>query len=272
MVCGGCGKEWTFGRHSTGRRSLLASLDACMARAKSKAERKASGLGSLFEEAEEDEEILYPVIADDPDENLLVQRDLLGVYASGHPLDEHRLYFENIFHVSSELTIDNLELREGGKVTVAGSLEEIDWKLGKTGSRWGMGTLSDLHGSMGIYFWGKTPEKFGHLLTQYSKIVVFGSLKKDNWSRGSGGESMVVEDYADSGPYKLICDKVWLLDDYLEPYLKELHSHEPSWQRWFPHPDGGWIDVCKTADGRQRPLHEAKSISEKIRAIYLAQR
>ena len=75
------------------------------------------------------------------------EKETLGFYVSGHPLDEFREELEGIkYTLSSDLE----NIKDGNSAIFVGKVEEIQRKISKKGNTFGIVTLMDLHGSLDI--------------------------------------------------------------------------------------------------------------------------
>jgi DNA polymerase-3 subunit alpha len=76
---------------------------------------------------------------------LELEKETLGFYVSGHPLDEFRQELENInYTLSSDL--DNIA--DHSHALFIGKVEEIKTKIGKNGNKFGIVSVMDLHGTI----------------------------------------------------------------------------------------------------------------------------
>jgi DNA polymerase-3 subunit alpha len=80
-------------------------------------------------------------------ELLALEKESLGFYVSGHPLDKYRKDLEKIeYTLSSELE----DLADGSEALFVGKVENITEKISKKGNKFGIVTLLDLHGNIEI--------------------------------------------------------------------------------------------------------------------------
>jgi DNA polymerase-3 subunit alpha len=86
----------------------------------------------------------YDVLS--PQEKLRMEKEMLGLYISGHPLDLHKEKLESLPHNSTTLTVDHNEK----KVTVGGLLTGVRRVTTKTKREMLLATLEDDHGELTI--------------------------------------------------------------------------------------------------------------------------
>ena len=80
-------------------------------------------------------------------EILEFEKETLGFYVSGHPLDEFR---EELEKINYTLSSDLENIKDGSSAIFVGKVEEIQRKVSKKGNTFGIMTLMDLHGSLEI--------------------------------------------------------------------------------------------------------------------------
>ncbi len=142
--------------------------------------------GSLFGSARSPKAVLQlpPAPAAGMDERLKWEKDLLGLYVSGHPLDKHREKFadpkKSIKHAKEHL--------KGVETVVAGFVETAQSILTKNGERMGFLKLSDFSDSIELVAFPRTYKEAGSILQPGACIVVKGRISERN-----GEASFVVE-------------------------------------------------------------------------------
>jgi len=163
------------------RATLFNNLDRIMEAANKAREHTAFGQESLFDvkqlhemvklDLEKSEE--WPQI-----ELLRFERQNLGFYFSGHPLDQFKAVIEN----HTNLDISRAESYSSDRAfTIIGILKEIKEILTRTGKKMAFATLEDYNGSIELVIFPETYEKSRDLAEVDSIIAVKGKLDK---SRG----------------------------------------------------------------------------------------
>ncbi len=119
------------------------------------------------------------------EEKLLWEKELLGLYVSGHPLDKFR---EKL--LKRETTIANIkeQLKEGMTAVVAGIVEEAKNVLTKRGDRMMFLKISDLSDSIEAVVFPKVFEEFKDMLVLDKCIALKGKISQRN-----GEVSLIVE-------------------------------------------------------------------------------
>ena len=137
------------------RRAMIMQIEDIIEAAQKSAQAKKQAEGSLFGGGEEMTSVeieLNNVEEFEPLEILAFEKDTLGFYVSGHPLDEYREKLEGInYTLSSDLD----ELSDGSEAILVGRIEEIKEKISKKGNKFGIATLLDLHGNIELMLFEK---------------------------------------------------------------------------------------------------------------------
>ncbi|NTV22062.1 MAG: DNA polymerase III subunit alpha [Candidatus Yonathbacteria bacterium] len=113
-----------------------------------------------------------------PEHDLLAwEKELLGLYVSGHPLEKHRTRFEkNGMHIPRMKE----DARDEMRTVIAGIIEDIRIVRTKKGDTMAFVKLADFYDSMEIVFFPKTYESYKHLLNPDACIVVQGKFSTRN--------------------------------------------------------------------------------------------
>ncbi len=107
---------------------------------------------------------------------LSYEKDMLGVYLTGHPLER----YVSMMKMFSNVAISDLDekVRDGAVVSVGGILTEMKRTNTKKGERMGWGDLEDLTGRVKVLFYPRIYEEFSSLIRKGSIIFVKGRLEK----------------------------------------------------------------------------------------------
>jgi DNA polymerase-3 subunit alpha len=118
--------------------------------AKDAANAKKNAMGSLFGD---DAEITTVDIklTNSPEytlkEILEFEKETLGFYVSGHPMDEYRDILDGLtYTLSSEIQ----NIKDGSQAIFIGKVEDIQKKMSKKGNQFGIVNLMDFHGNVEI--------------------------------------------------------------------------------------------------------------------------
>jgi DNA polymerase-3 subunit alpha len=161
------------------RASLLASLDRIVAISSAHFRAADAGQMSLFGAATGIvEEIHLPEVKDvDKREMLNWERELIGLYITDHPLNEHQATLAQIVsYFSGQLS----EAAHEEKVRVAGLITVVRPYTTKTGKPMGFVTIEDIQGTIELVMFPKTWTKFSDKMTVGRIIIVKGKVDNAN--------------------------------------------------------------------------------------------
>ena len=159
------------------RAVLMATVDRALEVANKHQEDKSRGQTSLF--AADTMPNIAEVLEDAEEwscmEMLNKERDVLGMFLSGHPLDEFRPELQGF--TTTSLAPDELERKVGGTVFVGGVVTKMRSVETKRGDTIGFGQIQDFHGETGLFFKKDEWEKYRDVISQDDSILVKGVLE-----------------------------------------------------------------------------------------------
>ena len=170
------------------RAELLSVYEQLMDDAAQKKRQNLTGQLSLFDLAGPDggsapqPPFRIPSLPEHPRKVLLsMEKEMTGVYITGHPLDEVRDLLGSGFTTVAEVMEDaDSESKgqeyDGLSVSMAGILTQCRGKVTKKGSMMGFLVLEDLTGSIEGLVFPKVYEKYASMLSSDSLVVVDGKL------------------------------------------------------------------------------------------------
>ena len=130
------------------RKAMLSQIEEIIDTAKKAGDAKKQAVGSLFGEGAEMTAVTLELSHMDefePMEILEMEKESLGFYVSGHPLDKYRETLDSInYTLSSEID----DLADGSQAMFIGKIEEITEKISKKGNKFGIANIMDLHGNI----------------------------------------------------------------------------------------------------------------------------
>ncbi|PIR69461.1 MAG: DNA polymerase III subunit alpha [Candidatus Niyogibacteria bacterium CG10_big_fil_rev_8_21_14_0_10_46_36] len=118
------------------------------------------------------------------DDKLRWEKELLGLYVSGHPLDKFRSLLE-----TKETNTDFARtLKDGTPIVIGGVVESAKKILTKNGDPMAFISLMDLAGSIEVVVFPNTLKSYGHLLEEDRGIALKGKISHRN------GEVSIIAD------------------------------------------------------------------------------
>jgi DNA polymerase-3 subunit alpha len=180
-----------FGLH---RARLFNGVDFAMARAASRARDRAAGQGSLFDALDEKPAGMDERKAEPPDcppwhpsEMLAAERELLGMYLTGHPLTQYQWLIEK-YQLSGVAGL--AALQEGAVTRVGGILAKVQKKVTKQKQMMAYATLEDLDGTVEVVVFPDCYEAFSGTLRPDAAVLVCGEV-----SRREGAPQLVAREF-----------------------------------------------------------------------------
>ena len=141
---------------------------------------------SLFDIAGEEEkkefEVVFPDVGEYAKGELLAfEKDILGVYISGHPLDDYEaLWRKNITATAADFIVDEeteeAVVKDGIKAVIGGLVTGKTVKTTRTGQLMAFITLEDLMGSVEVIVFPRDYENNRDLLTEDEKLFIRGRV------------------------------------------------------------------------------------------------
>ena len=145
-----------------------------------------SGQMSLFDMMEPEQaaafDIRFPDVEEFPKQELLsYEKSVLGIYVSGHPLDEDRSLLEaNITARTSDFEVDEetgrAAVKDSQQVTLGGMVTDINMKLTRNNQNMAFVTIEDLWGSLELIFFPRDFEANRDKLFPESRLFFKGRV------------------------------------------------------------------------------------------------
>ena len=140
-------------------------------------------------------------------EKLKIEKDILGLYVSGHPLDKYSFEIENICNTNFK-KIKNNEVIGKSVLFVAGIVTKVEHKISKNGKPYGNVVIEDFSDSYNFIFFSEDYVKFKNFFEEGWFLFLNGKMK-NKWNNPDELEFKV--------------DNISLLSKTREKHVKELH-------------------------------------------------
>ena len=199
-----------------------------------------AGQMTLFDIAPEEDkaeyEIKLPNVEEYDKEVLLgFEKEVLGIYISGHPLEEYMERLKkNTNAVTTDFVLDEetgtLKVSDGAKVRIGGMITDKVIKYTKSNKAMAFITLEDLVGTVEIIIFPKDYERYAKYLENDAKVFVEGRVTAEEDRNG-----------------KLICEKIISFDEV----KRELWLQFPS-KSDFEEKEGALYGKMMDADGSEQ--------------------
>jgi DNA polymerase-3 subunit alpha len=162
------------------RKGLLAVFEPIIENSLLRRRERDQGVMSLFGENDGSgsgfsERIEIPQINYEKSEQLKIEREMLGLYVSDHPLRG----IEGQLRRKVECSLIDLEEKpDGAFLKLGGVITSVDRKFTRKGTQMAILKIEDLQGAIEVTVFPKTYEKFGHLLEEDKIVIVRGRLDR----------------------------------------------------------------------------------------------
>lgn len=191
-------------------------------------------------------DIKYPEIKEFDKKHLLfMEKEMTGLYLSGHPLEEHKEVLKNKTSInigeiissgsleeSNEgILLEDKKVKDGQKVKIGGIITSVNKKLTKNNDMMAFVELEDLYGIIELVVFPKVFNKVRHLINEDAIILVSGrvSIREDE------APKILCEDISELAGSSI--EKIYIridTEEELQPSLKQLKIICPSYKGSIP--------------------------------------
>ena len=141
-------------------------------------------------------------------EKLKIEKDILGLYISGHPLDKYKFEIKNLCNTNFKKLKDNYKINSRTNLNTAGIVTEVEHKISKNGKPYGSITIEDFNDSYNFLFFSDDYVRFKNYMELGWFLFLSGKMK-NKWNNPEELE------------YKI--DDIKLLTKVRDDLIKELH-------------------------------------------------
>ncbi len=185
LIC--CG---AFDSMGVFRSQLMQGYEMAMQGASDRHRNNIAGQMSLFDDADDAEEIELPDIAEFEKRDLLrLEKQSIGMYFSGHPMEEYEARIKKITSHNTALINESVTKDENGEYINTGNglcdgdsivlgciIENRKNKITRSKSQMAFLTLEDSYGAVEALVFPKVLASFSHLLKEGDMVLVKGTL------------------------------------------------------------------------------------------------
>ena len=167
----------------TRKQKMLVCIELLERRNKEK-KTAMSGQMTLFDmmgaEEREEYEVHFPNVGEyDKDELLALEKEVLGIYISGHPMEAHAsLWQKNVTAKSLDFIVDDetgkAGVSDGISVVIGGMITDKTVKTTKSNQLMAFLTIEDLVGSVEVLVFPRDYEKYKEVFTEDRKVFIKG--------------------------------------------------------------------------------------------------
>jgi len=199
-------KAGAFDGFGANRRQMMLIYVAIMDNVSREKKNLISGQMSLFDFVDQDSksefDIKMPEISEFTKEEILTfEKEVLGVYLSGHPLDAYEgMWRRHISATTADFEVeedsDEIKISDGQKVIIGGMIVDKTIKNTKNGQMMAFVTIEDLLGTVEVIIFPRDFVNNKSLLEVDNKVFITGRVTANADEKG-----------------KVICEKVVVFDD-----------------------------------------------------------
>ena len=147
-------------------------------------------------------------------EKLAKEKEVVGIYISGHPLDDYKFEMQYFCNCKLEM-LKNLEQHVNKNLTFGGIVTNVQHRTAKNGKGWASFTLEGYDESYEFRIFGEEYLKFRHFLIQ-NNFTFIKVLVREGWADKETGKK---------GEPRLQFMLVQYLHDVLTSFAKKLIIH-----------------------------------------------
>ena len=178
-------------------------------------ENQNSSQVSLFGEASE-VQIPEPIVPPCEDwgtmEKLRREKEVVGIYISGHPLDDFKKEINAFCNTSIATFKGELENFVNRELTFAGVITDVQHRISKNGKGWGLFTVEDYMDTHEFRIFGEEYLKFRHFL-MINSFIHIKVYVREGWVNRETGKK---------GEPRLQFNEFRQLQDVMDAYAKKL--------------------------------------------------
>ncbi|WP_297445837.1 DNA polymerase III subunit alpha [Acidiferrobacter sp.] len=168
------------------RAAMMASLEVALSTAEQRGRDAAVGQDDLFGEMVAFKPDFVAVEPWTMEKRLEAEKDTLGLYLTGHPIDRYAKELKRI----TKTTIADLRPTENGSVMVGGLVVALRVINTRRGDRMAFVTLDDRTGRIDLVMFGELYQRYRERIVKDALIIVKGGVSTDDYS---GGFKMTAE-------------------------------------------------------------------------------
>lgn len=116
---------------------------------------------------------------------LAFEKEVLGTYISGHPLENYTEIIEHFTNAKSSDFVPDEEtglckVKDGKEVNIGGIISDKTIKVTKNGSNMAILTIEDLYGTVEVIAFSKTYDRCSNLFLQDQKLLINGRVSSED--------------------------------------------------------------------------------------------
>ena len=196
------------------------------------------------EEEKKDYEVKLPNVGEYDKEQLLTfEKEVLGVYISGHPLEEYeRIWKRNISAATTDFMLDEetnqTKVKDNAREIIGGMITSRTIKHTRNNKTMAFVTIEDLVGTVEVVIFPKDYERFHDLLLEDNKVFIKGRVSTE-----------------DEKPSKLICENIWVFEEVPRELWIQFEDGAA-----FRQQESALYDMLRDSEGKDRVVVYVKAL------------
>lgn len=106
------------------------------------------------------------------------EKEVTGIYISGHPLDDYQVEVERF----ATCALEEIDTRKGQAVKLAGIVSKVQHRISKKGTGWGLFTIQDFTGSLEFPLFSDDYQQYKSFLEPGNCVLISGTYEA-RWGR-----------------------------------------------------------------------------------------
>ena len=210
------------GLHAT-RRQLMMVYVQVMDQVNQERKKSMTGQMSLFDFVSDEEkaefDVHYPNVGEyDKELKLAFEKEVLGVYISGHPLEEYaKFLMKNVTAVTTDFYVDDetgeSRVRDNQNVIIGGMITSKTVKVTKNNKLMAFISLEDLVGTVEVLIFPNDYERHQKYLVEDQKVYIRGRVSASEDQQAK----LICEKII---PFDEIPKEIWIKFDNKEAYMQ----------------------------------------------------
>ena len=210
------------GLHAT-RRQLMMVYVQVMDQVNQERKKSMTGQMTLFDFVSDDEkaefDVHYPNVGEyDKELKLAFEKEVLGVYISGHPLEEYaKFLMKNVTAVTTDFYVDDetgeSRVRDNQNVIIGGMITSKTVKVTKNNKLMAFISLEDLVGTVEVLIFPNDYERHQKYLEEDQKVYIRGRVSASEDQQAK----LICEKIV---PFDEIPKEIWIKFDSKENYMQ----------------------------------------------------
>lgn len=248
-------KAGAFDSLEGNRRQLMTIYSKVIDSVNDEKKKTITGQMSLFDFVSDEEKADYEIRLPDleeysKEEKLSFEKEVLGVYISGHPLEEYEeKWRKNVKSFTKDFITDeegNTIVKDNTNTIVGGMIDSITLKTTRTGKTMAFITLEDLYGVMEILIFPNVLERYRYMIRENEKVFISGKVSVGDDEQG-----------------KLICNRIISFDRVpRELWIQFKDKNE------YMNNESELMNLIRESDGNDTLIVYCKA--EKVRKVFPA--